>query len=69
MKQLASLYIKAIIIFLTVHITPAALATVISFKLDTYMIWMASPLYHAVMFFMSLILTVCAIEHLKEEMV
>jgi hypothetical protein len=49
-----------------VHITPAALATVISFKLETYMIWMASPLYHAVMFFMSLILTVCAIEYLKE---
>jgi hypothetical protein len=67
MKHLAILYIQAIIIFVAVHITPAALATVISFKLDTYMIWMASPLYHAVMFFMSLILTVCAIEYLKEE--
>ena len=67
MKHLAILYIQAIIIFVAVHITPAALATVISFKLDTYMVWMASPLYHAVMFFMSLILTVCAIEYLKEE--
>ena len=69
MKHLASLYIKAIIIFLTVHITPAALATVISFKLDTYMVWMASPLYHAVMFFISLIFTVYSIDVLKEETV
>lgn len=66
MKHLAILYIQAIIIFVAVHITPAALATVITFKLETYMVWMASPMYHAVMFFISLILTVCAIEYLKE---
>lgn len=67
MKHLAILYIQAIIIFVGVHVTPAAVATVITFKLDTYMVWMTSPLYHAVMFFMSLILTVCAIEYLKEQ--
>lgn len=69
MKHLASLYIKAIIIFVAVHITPAALATVISFNLDTYMVWISSPLYHALMIFVSLIFTVYAVDVLREEVV
>jgi len=44
MKQLTILYVQAIIIFVGVHITPAALATVISCNLDVYMLWITSPL-------------------------
>jgi hypothetical protein len=69
MKQLASLYIKAIIIFVAVHITPAALATVLSFNLNTYMVWISCPLYHALMIFVSLIFTVYAVEVLNDETV
>ena len=67
MKHLASLYIQAIIIFVTVHVTPAALATVITFNLDTYMTWISSPLYHALMIFVSIIFTVYSIDVLREE--
>jgi hypothetical protein len=64
MKQLTILYVQAIIIFLGVHITPAALATVISCNLDVYMLWITSPLYNAIMVFISLFITIAAVEHL-----
>lgn len=69
MKHLASLYIKAIIVFLAVHITPACMASVLTFKLDTYMVWISHPLYHALMFFISLMFTMYAIEVMREERV
>lgn len=65
MKQLTILYVQAIIIFLGVHITPAALATVISCDLNMYMLWITSPLYNAVMLFISLFITIAAIDHLN----
>ncbi len=64
MKQLTILYVQAIIIFVGVHITPAALATVISCNLDVYMLWITSPLYNAIMVFISLFVTIGAVEHL-----
>ena len=64
MKKLVILYAQAIIIFLGVHITPAALATVISCDLDMYMLWITSPLYNAIMAFISLFITIGAVEHL-----
>lgn len=64
MKHLCILYVQAIIIFVGVHITPAALATVISCDLDMYMLWITSPLYNAIMVFISLFITIAAVEHL-----
>jgi hypothetical protein len=65
MKQFAILYVQAIIIFLGVHITPAAIATIISCDLDVYMLWITSPLYNAIMVFTSLFVTIAALEHLN----
>jgi hypothetical protein len=65
MKHLCILYVQAIIIFIGVHITPAALATIISCNLDVYMLWITSPLYNAVMLFISLFITCAAIDHLN----
>jgi len=64
MKQLTILYVQAIIIFLGVHITPAALATVISCDLNMYMLWITSPLYNAIMVFISLFITMAAVDYL-----
>ena len=65
MKHLSILYVQAIIIFLGVHITPAAIATIISCNLDVYMLWITSPLYNVIMVFTSLFVTIAALEHLN----
>ena len=65
MKHLSILYVQAIIIFLGVHITPAAIATIISCNLDVYMLWITNPLYNAIMVFTSLFVTIAALEHLN----
>lgn len=67
MKQLAELYIKALIIFISVHITPAAIAAVVTFKFSMYTLWIESPMYHAVMFFVSLICTMASVAHMTEK--
>lgn len=66
MKQLASLYIQAILVFVTVHVTPAVIAGLLSFKMEVYMACITSPMYNAMMFFISLMFTMAAVEHIKE---
>jgi hypothetical protein len=67
MKQLSILYVQAIIIFIGVHITPAALASIITLDLSLYMSWVTSPLYHTIMFFVSLATTCGALDYLKNQ--
>ena len=66
MKKLFSIYWKVCVVFLGVFITPAAMATVISCDPNMYMLWITSPLYCAIMFFMSMLFTCYAAEHLEE---
>lgn len=66
MKKLFSFYWKVCVVFLSVFITPAAIACIIAFNLDIYMLWITSPIYIALMFFVSLIFTGYAIEQLTE---
>jgi hypothetical protein len=66
MKKLFSLYWKVCVVFLSVFITPAAIASIIALDRNIYMLWITSPLYCAVMFFMAMIFTCYAAEHLAE---
>jgi hypothetical protein len=66
MKKLFSIYWKVCVVFLGVFITPAAIASIIALELNIYMLWITSPIYCAIMFFMSLIFTGYAVEYLEE---
>ena len=66
MKKIFSLTWKVAVVFTTFFIMPAVIASIITFDLETYMLWVTSPMYCAVMFFMSMIFTCCAANHLEE---
>ena len=66
MKKLFSLYWKACVVFLSVFITPAAIACIIAFDLSIYMSWVTAPIYIVTMFFIAMIFTGYAMEHLTE---
>jgi hypothetical protein len=66
MKKLFSIFWKVCVVFLSVFITPAAIACIIALDIDIYMLWVTSPIYIAVMFFISMIFTGYAVEHLEE---
>lgn len=64
MKKLMSLYLKVCIVFMTVFVTPAVMASVVSLDLGTYMNWITSQLYWAIMFFTSFLLTGAFIDYI-----
>jgi hypothetical protein len=64
MKKLMSLYLKVCIVFMTVFVTPAVMASVISLDLGTYVRWITSPLYCSVMFITSFLFTAVFIDHI-----
>jgi len=66
MKKLFSIYWKVCVVFLGVFITPAAIASIIALDLNIYMLWITSPVYCVVMFFMAMIFTGYAVDHLAE---
>ena len=66
MKKLFSLYVKACIVFLSVFITPAAVACIITLDLNIYMSWVTAPIYIVLMFFIAIIFTANATEYLVE---
>lgn len=66
MKKLFSIYWKVCVVFLGVFITPAAIACAIALDINIYMLWITSPIYIAVMFFIALIFTGYAGEYLAE---
>lgn len=66
MKKLFSIFWKVCVVFLSVFITPAAIACIIALDIDIYMLWVTSPIYIAVMFFISLLFTGYATEHIEE---
>jgi hypothetical protein len=66
MKKLFSIYWKVCVVFMGVFITPAAVASIITLDLNIYMSWITSPIYGVIMFFISMIFTAYATEHLAE---
>jgi len=66
MKKLFSIFWKVCVVFLGVFITPAAIACIIALDKDIYMLWVTSPIYIVVMFFVAMIFTGYAGEHLAE---
>jgi hypothetical protein len=66
MKKLLSLYWKVCVVFLSVFITPACIASIIGLDLSIYMSWITSPIYIVLMFFTSMIFTANAAEYLAE---
>jgi hypothetical protein len=66
MKKLFSIFWKVCVIFTSVFIMPAVIASIITFDLETYMLCVTAPLYCAVMFFIALIFTGYAVDDLEK---
>ena len=66
MKKFLSILWKVAVIFTSVFILPAAIACIVTLDLKIYVSWVTSPLYCVIMFFMSLIFTGYAVDHLEE---
>lgn len=66
MKKLFSIFWKVCVVFTTVFIMPAVIASIITFDLKTYMLWVTAPIYCAVMFFVAMIFTGYFIDNLEE---
>lgn len=66
MKKLFSIFWKVCVVFTTVFIMPAVIASIITFDLETYMLWVTSPMYCTVMCFIALIFTGYTADSLEE---
>ena len=66
MKKLFSILWKVCVVFITVFIMPAVIASIITFDIETYMLWVTSPMYCGIMFFIALIFMCYTVDHLEE---
>ncbi len=66
MKKIFSFTWKAVVLFLTFFIMPAAIASIIALDFNIYMSCVLNPAYAAIMTLVSIFATCACIDHLLE---
>jgi hypothetical protein len=66
MKKIFSFTWKAVVLFLTFFIMPAAIASIIALDITVYMSCVLNPAYAAIMTLVSIFATCACIDHLIE---
>lgn len=62
MKRNIKAFVVLIITFISIYITPAIIASMITLDPTIYLDWVVAPAYCAIMFFLSTIVAVMAVD-------